>query len=596
MIKDKIAAIKKMLKQIYYVLEPKHRRKLPRLFVCILVSSVFELLGVTAVLPFVYALVDTDVVMNNKYAKPIFEFFDITDALSVLKFLGLAIVVLYFVKNLVLFLSSWYQIQFSTRIQKELSIKMLKAYLSRPYEFFLDCTAGEIGRGCTQDAGSIFGSIQIIFGLLMSLFTSVLIGTYMIISDPTIAIGTLLVAIGAVLIMTKIIKPTMKRYSTEVMYAAKKQSDAFNQTVFGIKELYVMGRKDMFLSSYDEASEEMRKISVRMSTVEMIPNRMIETLFVGGFMIIVLFRLSLGGMPSTYVPKLASFAMGAFKVLPYISGVTNKINGLVFNKKFVNNIYKNIKAAELYAQKMKEYASETGMSSEEEELHFEQELIVKNVLWKYSKAKEPVLTDANLVVKKGEAIGLIGPSGSGKTTLSDIILGLLEPQSGSVYMDGNDIFSIPKAWPRIVGYVPQSVFLTAGTFRDNVAFGLKDFSDEWIWESLEKAQLGEFVRSLPKGLDTEVGERGIKLSGGQRQRVAIARALANRPEILVLDEATAALDNETEKAIMESIDSLQGQITMIIVAHRLTTIKKCDRIYRIQDGKATQVSHEEVFS
>lgn len=595
----KLKAINKLLSQMGYILDKKHRRKLPRLFFCVFFSSIFELLGVTAILPFVYALMDSDAVMNNEYAKPIFDYFGVTDAHGVLLVLGISIVVLYIVKNAFLLFAYWYQYYFNSRIKKELTIKLLHSFLSRPYQFFLDTTAGEISRACSADTAAVYTSIQALFGLAMSLFTTALIGVYMIISDPIIALGTLSVAGIAVVILTKILKPTMKKLADKVMAAEKVQNDAFNQTVYGIKELYVTGRQELFVDDYDKACDEIRKATVKDNTVSLIPNRLIESLFVAGFMGIVLVRLNVGGNFDTFVPKIASFAVGAFKVLPYISGITNKLNRLVYNKPFINNAYKNLKAAEEYQRELETY-SENNMSIEKdgkavESIKFTEKVEVNHVFWQYTKGNRPVLTDTSVYVKKGESIAFIGASGAGKTTLADIILGLLRPQQGSVYMDGMDVFAMPKTWAGIVGYVPQSVFLLAGTIKDNVAFGMKDFTDEEIWDALEKAQLAEFVKTLPEGIDTYVGERGVKLSGGQRQRIAIARALANKPEILVLDEATSALDNETETAIMESIDSLQGQITMIIVAHRLTTIKNCDRIYRIGEGIAREVSHEEVF-
>ena len=596
---SKIKAIRRTIHQLNYILDKKHKRKLPRLFLCIFFTSIFELVGVTAILPFVYALIDTEAIMHNKYAEPVFNYFNITDTHSVLLFLSVMLVVLYLIKNAFLLFAVWYQTNFCTRIRKEITIKMLRSYLSRPYQFFLDTTIGEVSRGCGQDVSAVFSTVQVLFNLFMSLFTTLLIGIYMFLADPIIAAGTLAIAIIAVVILTKVLKPMMKRFAHNDREAARKQSDAFNQTIYGIKDLYVMGRQEMFVKAYDEACEDMRVISVKRTTVESMPNRLIETLFIAGFMGLVLFRLSFSDNPASFVPTLASFAVGALKVLPYIGGITNKVNNLVYNKPFIESAYKNMVEADEYKKQMDEYAKAHGSIGVQEEddksVSFEKCVEARNVFWKYSKGKEPVLTDANLKINKGEAIGFVGKSGAGKTTLADIMLGLLQPQKGSIYMDDVDIYSMKKTWARIVGYVPQSVFLLAGTIKENVAFGKEYLSDEDTWDALDKAQLGEFVRNLPDGLNSQVGERGVKLSGGQRQRIAIARALANKPEILVLDEATSALDNETETAIMESIDALHGQMTMIIVAHRLTTIQNCDRIYRIGDGIATEVSHEEVF-
>ena len=231
------------------------------------------------------------------------------------------------------------------------------------------------------------------------------------------------------------------------------------------------------------------------------------------------------------------------------------------------------------------------------DVHFEQELRVKKICWKYSEGTEYILNNLDLNIQKGQSIAFIGNSGAGKTTLADIILGLLKPQSGQVTLDGKDIFSIGKEWGNIIGYVPQAVYLTDDSIRKNIAFGIKedDIDETRVWNALEQAQLKEFVESLDEQLDTKVGERGVRFSGGQRQRVAIARALYENPDILVLDEATAALDNETESAVMESIEALQGKITLIIIAHRLTTVRKCDKIYEITNGVAVERKKSEIF-
>ena len=227
---------------------------------------------------------------------------------------------------------------------------------------------------------------------------------------------------------------------------------------------------------------------------------------------------------------------------------------------------------------------------------FHSEICLENVSWKYPNADGRVIDGLNMVILKGHAVGFVGASGAGKTTLADMILGLLPTETGAIKMDGVDIKSIPLTWSRTIGYVPQSVYLTDDTIRNNVAFGIEkeQIDDVLVWEALQQAQLKTFVESLPEGINTVVGERGIKFSGGQRQRVAIARALYYDPAILVLDEATSALDNETESAVMEAIESLQGHKTLIIVAHRLTTIKSCDEVYEIVDGKAVKKDMAEI--
>ena len=230
-------------------------------------------------------------------------------------------------------------------------------------------------------------------------------------------------------------------------------------------------------------------------------------------------------------------------------------------------------------------------------IKFQNEIRLSHITFSYTKENGNVLSDLNMVIKKGTSVGLIGTSGAGKTTLSDLILALYKPQHGTIQMDGIDINDIGTHWHYLTGYVPQSVYLSDSSIRRNVAFGIREseIDDQKIWKALEMAQLKSFVETLKNGLDTQVGEWGVKFSGGQRQRIAIARALYNDPDILIMDEATAALDNETEQAVMESIEALQGIKTLIIIAHRLTTIRKCDEIYEIIDGKAVLRSHEEIF-
>lgn len=311
-------------------------------------------------------------------------------------------------------------------------------------------------------------------------------------------------------------------------------------------------------------------------------------------MSIVCLRIATSSDFSSFVPIFGTFAVGAFRILPSISKVSSRLNTIIFFKQTLQNTYDNLKTVEQYKYNINPATSNDLI---ENNVCFTKDLRIKSVTWRYQNANQNILEDVSLVIHKGESVAFIGVSGAGKTTLADIIMGLLKPQTGCVEIDGIDIFTIPRQWARIIGYVPQSVFLTDDSIRRNIAFGLNtdDISDEKIWHALDQAQLKTFVEDLPRGLDTIVGERGIKLSGGQRQRIAIARALYENPDILVLDEATSALDNETESAVMESIETLQGSKTLIIVAHRLTTIKNCDRIYEIADGLVIEKNKHDIL-
>lgn len=596
--KKNIKTIIDIIKELSYILNKKQKRYVVAVMIVIVVSSFFELLGVTAVLPFVQALLAPNVIFESNIAKPFIDFFQITTPQGLMLLCGMGIIALYLLKNAYMLFSYYVQYDFATKVQKELSINMLKAYMSRPYEYFLNVNSSVILRGCSSDTSSVYNILAYLFTIVAEAFAMFLIGGFIVVTEPWTALGILLLMGVVMLGMVVIFKPMAKRAGKADRTASALKSTAIYQTVMGIKEIYVMQRKKLFVQEYENAADISRKAQRTNSLITNAPDRIIEGICVSGLIGIICIRLLMNSSMVDFVPKLAAFAMAAFKVLPSIGKITSRINGLVYCRPSLANVYDIMKEADEYERYHKQYAAEHGEVTESEDLQFDNKLTIQNVVWQYENQKAPVLINTTLEIKKGQSIALIGASGAGKTTLADIILGLLHPQEGTVLMDGIDVYAMPKTWARIVGYVPQSVFLMDDTVRNNIAFGLSEdmIEDEQIWDALERAQLKEFIIGLPNGLDTIVGERGVKFSGGQRQRIAIARALYNKPEILILDEATAALDNETETAVMESIDALQGQITMIIVAHRLTTIRNCDKIYEIREGKAVEREKAEVLS
>lgn len=589
-----------MLKQLNYILDKSQKRRAFWLLFVIVVSAGFELLGVTAILPFVEAAVSPEKVLQNQYVMKIAPVLGITTANTLLIFMGLSLILVYIVKNAFMLYANFVQFDFATRIQKELSVKMLNSYMSRPYMFFLNTNTSEVLRGCSNDTICVYNILDYLSTILSQILTVMMIGIFLIYTDPLIAVSVLCLMLVVLLCMVLFFKPIIKKAGQKNMDLLTLNNKILVQATNGIKEIFVMQRKEMFLDAYTESSEQSRKVQRTYNVLSSSPDRVVEGVCVSGIIGIVCIRLANDSTSMIeFIPKLAAFAMAAFKILPSIGKIASRMTGIIYNRPGLINVYQNMAEANRYSEQMQQYVADKQINSKQlMDLKFQKQLLINHVFWQYENQKKPVLTDVQLTIQKGEAVAFIGASGAGKTTLSDIILGLLQPAKGTVEMDGIDVYTIPMQWAHIVGYVPQSIFLMDDTVRNNIAFGLPadTIEDKYIWEALEKAQLKEFIEKLPYGLDTMVGERGVKFSGGQRQRIAIARALYNKPEILVLDEATAALDNETETAVMESIDALQGQITMIIVAHRLTTIRNCDRIYEIRDGVAVERRKEEVFA
>lgn len=588
-----------MLKQLNYILDKSQKKSALWLLSVIILSAGFELLGVTAILPFVEATVSPNKMLQNKYVMKIAPVFGIDNANMLLIFMGIGLILVYLVKNAFMLYANFVQYDFATRIQKEISVKMLHSYMSRPYTFFLSTNTSEILRGCSSDTVCVYSIIDFLSTILTQILMMFLIGIFLIYTDPIIAISVLSLMLIILLCMVLFFKPTIKKAGQRNIELLTINNKILVQITNGIKEIFVMQRKKLFLDAYDEASEQFRKMQRTYNVLSSSPDKIVEGVCISGIIGIVCIRLvNDSGNMIDFIPKLAAFAMAAFKILPSIGKIANRMTGIIYNRPGLVNVYQNMIEAERYTEQMRQYVANKQMDAEHPiDLGFQKQLSINHVFWQYENQMGSVLADLQLTIHKGESVAFVGASGAGKTTLSDVILGLLQPVKGSVEMDGIDVYTIPMQWAHIVGYVPQAIFLMDDTVRNNVAFGLPvdTIEDKHIWDALEKARLKEFVEKLPYGLDTIVGERGVKFSGGQRQRIAIARALYNRPEILVLDEATAALDNETETAVMESIDALQGQITMIIVAHRLTTLRNCDRIYEIKDGMAVERSKEEVL-
>lgn len=588
---EDIKTLKIMIRHLLALLDRKQISEMIGMMFIILFGSGFELLGVSAMLPFIQSLLAPKELMNKPYIASFVRLFHLTDPDKVVVLVGVGIVIIYLIKNIYLSFSAYMQVSYSNKTKKQLSVQMLKMYMNRPYSFFVENGSGVIIRGVSNDIQGVYHVISNIFKLAAEGFVVVAVTTYLFVVDSLLAIGVL--AIGIICMLVLLLG--LKKKLTKLSYAYREASAILGKYVAnvnaGIKDIMVFNRRGLFLDGYENAYEQSNIAETKSEFAGLLPERIIEASCISGIIIMVLIRLNQGVDANDFVPKMAVFAMGAFRLLPSISRITGYFSVLIYARPMLEATYENYEAAKEYFRNNEATIS---YKDDTEDKCFKNEISVRNVVWKYPQAKEAVLNGLELTIRKGEAIGIVGESGSGKSTLADLILRLYKPQSGGIYMDGIDISTIPNAWSRILTYVPQSVFLMDESIRDNVTFGNPNEDDNLVWDALRKASLGEYVKSLPDGLDTIVGERGVKFSGGQRQRLAIARALYINPQIMILDEATSALDNETEEAVMEAIDSLAGSITLIIIAHRITTLKNCDKIYEIVNGEAVLRKKEDI--
>ena len=563
----------------------KQRRQAVAVLLLILVGSFMELLGVSVILPFIQAFMEPQTLEGRWYVRMISSVFHIKDQENLLVFLGVLIALVYIVKNVFLSFVAYVRSRYSSALQRSLTVEMLSSYMERPYSFFVESDIGVLLNGVNLDVTGVHNFILTFFIFVSEITTVILIFVYLVSIDRFLAFGIMFLAALCATLLTLMVKKTISRLTIAMRTANKKRSRFVVQIINNIKDIIVFDKRELFIGQYEEECRVFSEAQAKSDFINTLPERIIEAICVSGIFIFIIFRIKMGTGTVEFISSMSVFAMGAFRMLPLVSRVSKYIQIFIRTRPMVEETYNNIRNARTHMEEVRLATSAT----DRRDIGFRNELAVRDIDWKYEKGNEKVLNGLSLDVRKGDMIGIIGESGSGKSTLGDILLALYTPQAGGIYMDGTDIREIPKVWRRTVSYVPQMLLLFNASIRFNISFSDDKKDDEELWRILGEVSMDSFVRSLPEGLDTNVGDRGIKLSGGQRQRIAIARALYSKPEILILDEATSALDTETEAAVVGSINMLAKKMTLIIIAHRLSTLKSCNKIFRVEDGKAAEV-------
>lgn len=578
-----------------YILDSAQKKWAVVIFILSFIGALVEMLGVSAVLPMIQVMIDPDALMENEYIALIAQKFEINNSREMLILMVVGIICLYLIKNVYLFFLSYAKVKYSHKIQRELSVKMMKYYMQRGYLFFVQHNSSELMRGITATPSSIY---QVIIGLLNMIseaLTVLSICLFIVIAD--IKMAAVMVILILICFFTVIFgfKNMMQQYGKKNHLYNAKVTKASLQAFQGIKEVLVMHRQNYFVNKYRDAYIQQQKAAMGQSIASFAPGYFIEMVCVTGLLGYVCVQCLYSDNIAALIPTLGTFVVAAIRILPALGRISSGVNTIIFYLPGVRDMYNNFKEVEkneYVAAQSKEY------SDEEKRFEFNKEIVIQGLDWKYPKANGYVLKNVNLTIHKGESVALIGASGAGKTTLADILLGLLIPEKGDILVDGKSMLHSTEKWGKMIGFVSQAFYLNDDTIRNNIAFGVDEekIDDDRVWRALEQAQLKEFVEGLDKKLDTMLGERGVRFSGGQRQRVAIARALYSAPDVLILDEATAALDNETEMAVMEAVEHLKGKITLVIIAHRLTTIRDCDKVYEVKDGKIWERDKEEVLN
>ena len=534
---------------------------------------------------------------SNEIMQYCYDFFNMTSDRQFFLFVVIALIFVYLIKNLYLLWINYVQYTFVFNNQLRLSGRLIDCYLKKPYTYHLDNNSAEMVRNVMLDSERFFQMLLSVFLTLSEILVAALLCVFLLIVDPVITISV--VAILAVFTGLYLIlfKGKAKKYGKTNQIYDGKMHQSINQALGAVKDIKILHREKYFADSF-LAYGKKKMTAVRNNNVlGQFPKYLIETVCIGTVLLVLVFKIYKGEDLNTMIPQLAAFAIAAFKLLPSVSKINNYANLIVFLKPSVDLIYRDIKDTEDMVNY--EIADESGNiieinddgSQNKDTCYVADKISINNIVYRYPHTDRDVLNGISFEIPLGKSIGFIGESGSGKSTLADVILGILTPTSGTVMYGNMDVHKHPLKWSKKLAYIPQSIFLCDDTIRNNVAFGIDEdkIDDEKVWKALREAQLEQFVKSQPDGLDSMVGERGVRISGGQRQRIGIARALYDNPEILVLDEATSALDTGTESAVMEAIDKLSGTMTLIIIAHRLTTIKNCDYVYKVENGNIYSV-------
>ena len=570
-------------KKICYIFDKKQKLKAALLFLVIIVGAFVELVGVSAVLPFISAVLNPDQILETPILGDLYRVLGFVDINEYIVFLGGAIIVIYILKNIYVYVMHRMQYRFTYENQRRLSYKMMNCYMKQPYLFHLDHNSAELSRNINEDTVSFFEAI--LAGLQLASEGGVCLALllFLLYQDISITLGIIALAGGFGIVFMKVFRKRLKAAGKRSRNKQGSTKQAVLEALGGVKEIKVLNREQVFVEKYNEDYKDYAESNRKFKVYGMIPKPVMETISISGLLLIVCVKIALGTEASTFIPTISVFAVSAFRMLPSANRMAEYLSRIMFSKPAIDAIYHDLKEIDRLL--------ENGKAIEDtDEITFQKEIIVKDISFHYPNTEKNIFTHGNLTIPKNKSVAFIGPSGQGKTTLADIILGLLEPQEGAVLVDGMDIRRGMHAWNRKLGYIPQTISLLDASIKENILFGIdkEQINENRLQEALQEAQLKDFVDTLEEGLDTVIGEGGVRLSGGQRQRIGIARALYHNPEVLVLDEATSALDNETEAAVMEAIDYLAGSKTLIIIAHRLSTIQNCDLVYQIDGGEIVQ--------
>lgn len=565
-----------------------HRQKLKmvQILIMMVIGAALETCSIALVIPAIQVIIDPSCVEGNGIVARAYRLTGLENPTHFM-ILILSLIILGFVlKNVFLYFQNVVQLRFVYTNQFETSQRMMINFMKRPYEYYLNADTSVIQRMITSDVNNMYGLILACLQLVSEVIIFVFLTVTLTSQAPQMILTIAALLVVVLLIIKCVLKPIMRQ-------AGKENQDYYSglykwieESVMGIKEIKIANKENYFITEYGKCGKGYVSAVQRYNIFNATPRLLIETVCMAGLILYLILMILSGADVTAMVPQIGAFSVAAMRLLPSANRINNYLTSISYFEPFFMGVSDNLQD-EIHDENVIYDENAYRVKKDVEKLPVEKEIVLDDIVYKYPNSEALIFDHAHMEIPVGTSVGIVGTSGAGKTTIVDIMLGLLQISEGSILADGVEVRDHYESWLKNIGYIPQNIFMVDSTIRKNVAFGCADeeIDDAKVWEALKKASLDEFVRGLPQGLDTGIGERGIRISGGQRQRIGIARALYEDPEVLVLDEATSALDNDTEAAIMESINSLHGHKTLVIIAHRLQTIEKCDIVYRVENGQ-----------
>jgi len=572
-----------LFKRLKAMLDAKQRREIVVLFFLTVVMAVLDTLGIASIMPFISVLYNPEIIETNEYLKWLYEYFGFSSREQFLVFLGVGTFVLLISSVVFRSLTLWAQLRFTHLGIHNMACRMIDTYVRQPYAWFLNRHSADLGTRVLSEVSNVFlGVYYPALLIVTNVLVTVCLVLLLLVVDPVLALGSIVLLGGMYCLVFFATRHFLVRIGEERVRANHGRYRVLNEVFGGIKDVKSSNLEKKFADRFTEPSSVLARHSITNGIISELPSFALQGLVFGGVILLLIYLISAYGSMESAIPVVALYALAGFRLLPALQGIYRNLSKLKFNTPVMDTLYDDI----VNLQETREAKILPSMDHNHELLSPLSEISLKNVNYSYPGSDAKALDGICLEIPAKKSIALVGSSGSGKTTLVDVMLGLLYPDEGCIQIDDKEVGDENVVnWQKSIGYVSQHIFLSEGSIASNIAFGYDEIDYDAVNRAVIAAQLGEFISDQPDGVNTLIGEKGVRLSGGQRQRIGIARALYKNPPVLIFDEATSALDNVSENAVMDAIENLSGDKTIIMIAHRLTSIRACDMVHYLEAGR-----------